>query len=377
MTTRALAGIVDAAKGVTERRRFFDDRQEAVHVANGALFMNDGELSFDGEFSPRWRARNRSPLPYDPDAKCPRFLNDLLGPMLSTGDIDFLRRWTGLCLFGRNLAQAILLLDGTPGRGKGVLLRILNALIGTRNICELRTAHLGERFEINRFVGKTLLTASDVPGNFLEQRWASILKTLTGQDRLEAEAKGSNESTEVIGEFNVCIVSNARLRCRLDGDDGAWRRRLAILRTDAPEVKDKIPDFDRLLLRTEGKGILAWAVTGFVDAMADLGNHGTLTRSPEMIGRVNDLLAESNSIELFVKHRLAPARGHDVTVEEIERGFAEFCADRGWTPPAVSKIHHAVGDLVLRVHGASKSHGIKRGDGAKRGFRGIRLLTGN
>jgi len=56
------------------------------------------------------------------------------------------------------------------------------------------------------------------------------------------------------GTFNVVITSNARLHVRLQGDVGAWRRRLNIVRYEAPPPAQKINDFGAFLLRSEGSG---------------------------------------------------------------------------------------------------------------------------
>ena len=55
---------------------------------------------------------------------------------------------------------------------------VLRQIIGRRNIAELRTNLLNERFEMAAFGGKTLLIGSDVPGNFLQRSGAEILKKI-------------------------------------------------------------------------------------------------------------------------------------------------------------------------------------------------------
>jgi putative DNA primase/helicase len=51
------------------------------------------------------------------------------------------------------------------------------------------TRVLNERFEIGRFHGKTLLTACDVPGMFLQHSAAQAIKKLTGHDFIPGEVK--------------------------------------------------------------------------------------------------------------------------------------------------------------------------------------------
>lgn len=106
------------------------------------------------------------------------------------------------------------------------MVNILEGLIGRHNCCELRTEHLDQRFEIARFVGKTLLTAKDVKSSFLNTPGAAKIKALTGKDTLTADFKGVSTGVDVIGNFNVVITANTELHVALDGDKEAWRRRL-------------------------------------------------------------------------------------------------------------------------------------------------------
>ena len=72
-------------------------------------------------------------------------------------------------LLGVNYAQRFMMLEGTAGGGKGTFVEVLEAIIGENNSAQMRTRHLEDRFEIGRFVGKTLLGGKDVADNFLEK----------------------------------------------------------------------------------------------------------------------------------------------------------------------------------------------------------------
>src|SRR4029453_7378511 len=127
---------------------------------------------------------------FQPGSKCNKlFLETLMHPALPADDLDLLQRVCGLYLVGVNLAQAIVLLIGTAGGGKGTFFRVLKVFLGHNNIVTLRTSLLGERFETSRYVGKTLLYGADVPANFLNRRGASVLKSLVGGDPMTVDFK--------------------------------------------------------------------------------------------------------------------------------------------------------------------------------------------
>ena len=165
-------------------------------------FAGDGDIQF-GPFAPEDYSRNQSPFSFDGEAECPRFLNELIYPAVPADDADLLQRWAGLALFGYNLPQRFLILDGTPNGGKGTLVRIIQALVGTENTYQLRTELLQERFETYRYRGKTLLIGPDVPGDFLMRKGASMLKVLVGGDPISAEGKGLNGDFAMFGNFNI------------------------------------------------------------------------------------------------------------------------------------------------------------------------------
>src|SRR5207245_1345781 len=99
--------------------------------------------------SPGYHFRGLLGVDYDPDAVCPRFTG-LLSRALPADDVELLRRVVGSILLGRNVAQKLAILMGTPQSGKGVIVRVVIGLIGPENVSTLRTKSLDSRFEIGR-----------------------------------------------------------------------------------------------------------------------------------------------------------------------------------------------------------------------------------
>lgn len=375
ITQARLNAVVSALKGIVEQRGAFKSKQRFIHVANGVIrFAEDGDIQFGG-FAPGDYSRNQSPFAFDPAAECPRFLNELIYPAVEPEDADLLQRWAGLALFGYNLPQRFLIVDGTPNGGKGTLVRIVQALVGLNNTYQLRTECLHERFETYRYRGKTLLIGPDVRGDFLMERGASMLKVLVGGDPISAEGKGLNGDFPMFGTFNIVVTCNSRLRVRLESDTGAWRRRLLVVRYEKPPPTKRVLDFDHVLLREEGSGILRWAMAGFVKLQAEFAEIGDFKLTEAQRGRVDSLLAESDSLRLFVKERLTRQEYGDVTTSEIQQAYAEYCADKGWNALPTAVVERTLPDLMLDAFHVTKAHSIER-DGKKsnRGWRKVQLL---
>jgi P4 family phage/plasmid primase-like protien len=275
-TNGLLDSLTSLLRGHVEKPEAFARSGRVIHLRNGMLHLvhNGAELH---AFHPDYFSRNVCPYEWDPKADCPRFKRELLESALEEKDISLIQRWCGSLLLGRNLAQRIVLLVGTPGGGKSTLLEIIEAVVGASNVVELRTEFLADRFEIARFLRKTMLSGKDVPGNFLETAGAQMLKKLVGHDLVSAEKKNSNGEFQLRGEFGVAISCNSRMKVKLDGDVEAWRRRLIIVSYEKPKPKERILDFAKKLLDEEASGILRWMVEG---AMMHLRN---VTRSPTTI----------------------------------------------------------------------------------------------
>lgn len=371
-TQNLMAQIVHFLKGLIERPEVFRHTNYIIHVGNGVLHLDDEPPTFH-EFSPDYYSRNRSEIYFDELADCPRFLDELLRPALADDDISLLQRYAGQCLLGCNPSQRILLLRGTPGGGKSTLANILEAVIGTHNVAQLRVQHLAERFEIAGFVGRTLLSGKDVPGTFLNNKSAYVLKALVGGDRLNAEQKNVKHRFELHGDFNVLITSNSRLHVRLDSDSGAWRRRLLIIDYERPPTDKPVPNFDRRLVETEGPGILNWCIEGAIRLLAELETYGRIQLTEEQTKRVDALLCESDSVRHFVSESVEEATGNDITVSELLTAYNNFCDEQGWQAVTVRQFEHQVSDIMMEIHRVAKRTDIKRNDKNQRGFAHVGL----
>src|SRR4029077_9130456 len=263
-----LAGVLKKAQGLLAvPDDFFSiGLTEFIPCANGMLRLSDKTLL---PFSPTYRRRNKLAVSFDPEAKCPRFLDMLMFSALDPDDVDLLQRWCGLALIGENLAQRFVILSGTAGGGKGTFIRVLVGIIGQANVATLRTQLLTERFEVGRFLGKTLLYGADVPEKFLNHRGASVLKSLTGYDPVTLEFKRSNESPVVVCKFNAIVTCNSRLTVHLEGDTDAWRRRLVIINYEKPKPENVIADLSEKILENEISGVLNWQLDGLEKVRAD------------------------------------------------------------------------------------------------------------
>lgn len=372
-TDARLNAVVSQLRGITEQRNAFVNRPKAVHLANCMLrFDSDGRFEV-APFSPEFRSRNRSPIAFDPKAECPRFLNELILPAVHPEDVSLLQRMAGQCLLGDNLLQRFVILDGTPGGGKSQYANVVQALVGQKNVTQLRTEHLNERFELFRYIRRTLLVGVDVNEDFLQSKGAPVIKGLVGGDWFDAEQKGGTGSFQFQGRFNILMTSNSRLKVRLQGDVGAWRRRLLIVRYESPPPKKKIDNFGEKLVAAEGPGILNWALEGLVMLMIDLRDTGDIRLTERQKGTVDSLLAESDSLRFFLRENVQRQEDSDLSVHEIVQAYAHYCPDKSWDPLPETQIGRQLPSLMLEMFQVVKTNNCIRDGKAARGFRGVAL----
>ena len=166
--TANLNGVVSRAKALLAEPGFFDSPSiDFLACRNGMLRLSARKLL---AFSPEYRRRTKLAVDYLPGEKCPRFIKTVLEPVLQPGDMDLLQRFFGMALLGQNTAQAMLILVGRGGDGKGVCIRVLRGILGASAIASLRTDQLASRFEIGRMHGRTLLYGPDVRSDFLNKK---------------------------------------------------------------------------------------------------------------------------------------------------------------------------------------------------------------
>ena len=364
-----LGTVVNWLKGYAAKRKVFKVKLGRVHLLNGMLDLS-AEVPTLKPFSPYDYSRNQIPVRFDAEAESPKFLNDLLLRALPPEDVDLLQRWGGQLILQKNVTQKFMILTGAAGAGKSTVLEVFQRMIGEDNCEQLRTELLLERFEVGSYVGATALFGSDVPGYFLMQKGAYVIKSLTGGDMIKGEVKGVREKVSFRGEFNLGITCNSRLKLDLNSDAAAWSRRLLIVPYQCERPEKPIPEFAKWLFENEGPGILNWLIEGAIRVLKG----DRLKLSDRQSGLVQDLLDESDSLRSFINRRTASQRGADVTSEELVKAYFEFCEDRGWDSDSQRQIERQLPDLMLERYKAAKSRDVQREGTARNGYKHVKLL---
>jgi phage/plasmid-associated DNA primase len=204
------------------------------------------------------------------------------------------------------MTQKIFLFEGEGNSGKSTLAEIIGAIVGEQNCTELRTKQLNNRFEMYRFLHRSLLVGSDVDYDFLLDDGAAQLKKLTGGDLISAEKKNGNDTFEFRGDFNILVTTNSRLVLRLYSDFAAWKRRLVLIAFPASgrDPWQNKPEYAKQLIAREGSGILNWAVEGARKLLGDFQEGRGFVLTPLQQNRVDDRINEFDSLCVFLRESI-------------------------------------------------------------------------
>ena len=338
--------------------------KNVVHAANGMVEISkDGTCTlkpFDRKYYSQWRCD----IAYNPNAQCPRFINDLLKPQMEyEDDLNILLLYGAQCILPDNAIQKFLVITGTPGGGKDTSVNILRAIVGDKYCAELRKGYFADKFEAAGYIGHSLLLGSDVDPDFLLGKDAGTVKKLCGGNLIDAEIKGVTKKFPLEGRFKIIITSNDRLKVRVENDMGAWGRR----RLDVPFVglppENPIDDFDKVLLEEEGEGILNL----LIQKAAELIKHG-FPKESHAHTRAMRILYESESPLGFLttcveKDDSSPG----ITKDELVERYIAWCQLNNWAPLVGNEARKRLWLGMESIFHITESHDIK----GLRGYHGV------
>jgi putative DNA primase/helicase len=231
---------------------------ELVAVTNGLLHVPTRELP---GHDPRLFNLTAVPFAYDETAPSPqrwlRFLGELWPE--DAESISTLQQFFGYVISGRTDHHKILLLIGPTRAGKGVIARILKALVGDGNHAGPTLASLGTNFGLQPLIGKPLAIVSDARlGGANTHHVVERLLSVSGEDMLAVDRKYRDPWTGTL-PTRFLVISNELPRF---GDaSGAIANRFVTLMLSQSWLGKENTKLTNELLE-ELPGILNWALDG-------------------------------------------------------------------------------------------------------------------
>lgn len=297
MRLEAALALAQAERPIADSGEGWDADPWLLAVANGVVNLRTGALCAG---RPDDRMTMHSPVPYDPEARCPRWLA-FLREVFGDDDelIDFIWRACAYSLTGLTIEECHYLCFGSGCNGKGTFNRVQRDILGDYAAnTPFSTLEMSSRNSIPNdlaaLYGKRLVTASEL--NEAVRLNEARMKMLAGQDPVTARF--------LHGEY-FTFVPNAKFWLAVnhkpmvnDDSTGFWRKIRLIPFTQCFEGRA-----DRNLkdvLKSEYPGILAWMVDGCLEWQ-----RRGLDPPPSVRAATEQYRAESDPIADFLRDRCA------------------------------------------------------------------------
>lgn len=156
-----------------------------VNFTNGLLDWRTGELA---PHSPDVTSTVQLGVDYVPDAECPAF-ERYLAEVVPEDVVETVWELIGYLMYSGNPLHKAVMLTGTGRNGKGTFLRVLQTVLGRRNITNVSLHDLvNTRFSTVNLFGKLANIAGDIDAGYMEN--TATFKQITGGDTISAEHKG-------------------------------------------------------------------------------------------------------------------------------------------------------------------------------------------
>lgn len=172
------------------------DMDDAPFLAAECVAFNNGILHVPSrEFippTPNLFAVAALPHPYDPHAGEPVEWLKWLESILDQPSIDLLQEWFGYCITNDNSMHKLMWMVGPPRSGKGTIMRILEAIVGSNNVAAPTFHEMTNSFGLQGLINKTNAIVGDARFDAKKDKITEILNNIlriTGGDKTSVAQK--------------------------------------------------------------------------------------------------------------------------------------------------------------------------------------------
>jgi putative DNA primase/helicase len=334
-TRRKITDLADALTAIcvlptdTDQPSWLDGSTNSgiiVSVGNGLL---DTERQRLMAHTPQFFNQTSVPFNYDANAPEPQQWLKFLATLwpkseTSRAEIDVLGEWFGYVVSGRTDLHKILLMVGPTRGGKGVIARVMTALIGRKNVAGPTLNSLSSEFGLAPLIGKTLAVISDArfagkDSSIVVERLLSI----SGEDTLTVNRKYRDQWTGKLPS-RLHVLSNELPKLG-DASTAIVGRIVLLLLANSWLGKE-----DHNLepaLHTELTGILNWALDGLRRLTVKNANCFTrLQSADEAITAMRDL---ASPVAAFVREKCEIDPNKEVLIDTLYAQYKQWAENNG------------------------------------------------
>ena len=246
-------------------------------------------------WDPRVKATHSFDVGYDPEAKCPHWLEYMEQWIPDEGSRNLVQEFFGYSLIPIMRMQIILFLDGSGSNGKSMLLDQISRIFGD-TVSTLSTAKITERFGASGLFNKLINICTEDEGDsngFIKN--TTELKALSSGDKITAEYKGK-DAFQFKNSAKLVFATNRLPRVK-DKSHG-WDRRIKIVKFPNKFKNDTRVAYEmEMHMKEETPGIFNWLLEGLRRLM----DRGYFEDTEQLEVNKNEYKAINDPIEGFLQ----------------------------------------------------------------------------
>lgn len=263
---------------------------------------------------------------YDPEA-CAPVWEQYLGEVLPHAK-DFLQEFAGLCLTTITDYEIAVWLYGPPGGGKSTFIDGIKAMLADRHGVLGLSDIERSQFMLYSLIGRTLVTATENPDNF-PIALGKVNQIISGEP-ITVDLKHKTP-IEFAPTAKILWSMNDLPRVT-DANNGIFRRVKVI--NVKPIAADKVDPLVKKTIKTEGAGILNWALDGLERLQAR--GHFEVPEAVEV--ETNEFKASNDAEQAFVNEecRVYPIAQTKSSV--LYDAYRAWCKANGHGPKSSTRV---------------------------------------
>ena len=332
------------------------------------MCFKNGVFNFDKKklrpFAPYPVFLNAFPVTYDPEAKCPHWL-EFLYQILKPEDISLLQEIMGYCSLPAMPFHKIFWFYGVGRNGKDRVIITLQTMLGKENCVQLPLSDFREsrRFSLCQLYGKLLNVSSEPQSKYPIQ--TNTLKKISGETTVYAELKNKNKRFEFVNIAKPIIVGNYFPRVE-DNTIAFWDRVTVLEFPRSFTGKDRITNIERGWLENpdEKSGILNWMLEG----LFRLQENREFTRSKSTEETKIEFMRVSDPFNAWLSDCCVFSVSERITREDAYQSYKDYSSEIGTAPDTRNSFY-----AKIRRTPKIRDYNTRSKNGFERGFQGIKL----
>lgn len=293
-----------------------------INVQNGTFEISEDRQKLR-EFDRNDFLKYQLPFAYNPDAKCPQFYNYLEKVLPDEGCRKILAEYMGYVFINSLKLEKALILYGSGANGKSVFFEIINAILGTENICSYSLQNLTkyDSYQRAELTNKLLNYASEINGK-LE---ASIFKQLVSGEPVEARQIFGRPF--IMTDYAKLMFNCNELPKEVEQTNAFFRRFLIIPFDVTIPQAEQDPELAKKIIDSELSGVFNWILEGLKRLLVQK----KFTVSEKVNDQIETYRRESDSVAMFIEdYSYKPSFDNYYTLKDIYGEYKAFSIGSGY-----------------------------------------------